>query len=105
MSTTMANGDGGDVADNLMSSLKSFLTEKVTEIENNIKNTIVSELNAGVPSPVNQDSPDGQTKTWSSVVSQPRNLKSMMRDTRNDEKIKENEKREKIEEYNNSWRS
>ena len=89
VSTTMANGDIGDVADNLMSSLKSFLTEKVTQIENNVKNTIVSELgknmkqitelNAGVPSPVNQDSPDGQTNTWSSVVSQPRNLKSVMR--------------------------
>ena len=68
----MANGDVGDVADNLMPSLKSFLTEKVTQIENNVKDTIVSELgknmkeitelNAGVPSPVNQDSPDGQTK-------------------------------------------
>ena len=64
----MANGDVGDVADNLMSSLKSFLTEKETQIENNVMNTIVSELgknmkeitelNAGVPSPVNQDSPD-----------------------------------------------
>ena len=85
-----------------MSSLKSFLTEKVTQIENNVKNTIVSELgknmkeitelNTGVPSPVNQDLPDGQTKTWNSVVSQPRNLKSVMRNARNDEKIEENEK-------------
>ena len=98
-----------DMSTDTIASLKSFLSEQVTKIENNLKGMIETKLGESkkeitalnetlskVKSPVieNDNNSDSatNTNTWSSVASRQQDIKILMRDAKNDEKIEENEK-------------
>ena len=87
--------------------LKSFLSEQVTKIENNLKGMIETKLGenrneiavlnktlskANASSSSKTPTETNKTVTWSNIVSQEQNITTMMRDARNDEKIEESEK-------------
>ena len=95
-----------------IASLKTFLSEQVTKIENNLtemiefklgeNKKIITVLNENLSkvrplSPAsttdNPSDPAGKTPVaWSTVVGQNQDIKTIMRDARNDEKIEESEK-------------
>ena len=101
-----------DVSNDTIASLKTFLSEQVTKIENNLKGMIefklgenkkeITALNENLskvrpPSPTstaeNQLDPTERTPiAWSTVVGRNQDIKTLMRDARNDEKIEESEK-------------
>ena len=96
-----------DVSNDTLTSLKTFLSEQVTKIENNLKGMIEVKLDenkkemtimnetlskANPPSHLNatESPPDPKGETlWTTVVGRNQDMKSLMRDARNDEKIVE----------------
>ena len=102
---TSQNGDSGN---GTIETLKSFLSEQVTKIENNLKGMIETKLSenkkeiavlnknlckVNASSDTETSTETNKTVTWSDIVSQQEpNITTMMRDARNDEKIEESEK-------------
>ena len=99
-----------DVSNDTLTSLKTFLSEQVTKIENNLKGmievklgenkkemTILNENLSKVKPPSHSSatespSDENETTLWSTVAGKKQDMKSIMRDARNDEKIEESEK-------------
>ena len=91
----------------ILSSLEKMISDKVSKIEENLMGLLTTKLGENkkeisalndnlqsrVPTPAEPSTQSETSKTWSSVVAgESNNLKSVIRDARNDEKIEHQEK-------------